>query len=215
VIFANGIIGYPQVARAAVLPDDLLIAADGGALNCLSLGLVPAVVIGDMDSIEVQTRQALETNNTRFITFPRNKDQTDLELALLYAIQERATDILLLGLLGGRLDQTLANLLLLSRTEWSDSRLAILEGPDKAFILHAHDTLSIQGETGEVVSLLPLSPQVSGVTTRNLLWTLSDAPLQLGSTLGISNEITSSPAEVSITLGTLLVVHRVDMDAKE
>jgi len=210
VIFANGNIAYPHAVKAAIRQDDLLIAADGGARNCISLGLTPTFVIGDMDSIASEQRAALEAGQTRFITFPRNKDQTDLELAIGFATQQGAGEILLLGLLGGRLDQTLANLLLLSREEWNRSRLVVIEGPDTAYILHDRDSLSIPGDIGDIVSLLPLSPQVTGVTTQNLQWPLVNATLHFGSTLSISNEMVSSPVEVKIHRGTMLVVHRIE-----
>lgn len=187
-----------------------MIAADGGTKNCLALGLTPDFIIGDMDSIDPGQRAALETGHTVFQKFPQDKDQTDLELALHFAVGNKADEILLLGLLGGRLDQTLANLLLLSRPEWSKSRLVVVEGLDTAYILHGGENLVIQGEAGDTISLLPLSPQVTGVTTQNLRWPLAEARLDFGSTLSISNEMTVSTAAIQIATGTLLVVHRVN-----
>jgi thiamine pyrophosphokinase len=210
VIFANGEIQNLWTARSAIQQGDLLIAADGGTRNCLALGLTPDQIIGDLDSLEPEQRSTLETSRTKFRSFPMDKDQTDLELALNFVAQQGADEILLLGLIGGRLDQTLANLLLLSRPEWSKSRLVVIDGLDTAYILHDQGSLSLLGEAGDIVSLLPLCPQVTGVTTHNLKWSLEKSILQFGSTLSVSNQMTAPSAEISILHGTLLVVHRMD-----
>jgi thiamine pyrophosphokinase len=210
VIFANGDIQDLQAAREAIQDGDLLVAADGGTRNCLTLGLTPDHVIGDMDSIDPGQRNALEAGYTRFHAFPTDKDLTDLELAISFASAQGAEEILLLGLLGGRLDQTLANLLLLARPEWRNIRLMVIEGPDTAHILHDLGRLTIEGEVGDIVSLITLSPQVTGITTQCLRWPLEDAALRFGSTLGVSNQMTASEAEIRLREGTLLVVHRTD-----
>jgi thiamine pyrophosphokinase len=208
VIFANGILNFSQETSVAIRPGDLLIAADGGAQNCLALGLTPAVVIGDLDSLSPDQLENLQVKGARFVVHPRDKDQTDLELALRYAIEQGAREILLLGLLGGRLDQTLANLLLLARPDWNDIRLSTVEGPDTAHILRAGDTITLLGQVGDIVSLIPLSPKVSSVTTQGLRWPLRNAELSFGSTLGISNKIVATNPRIQIEAGELLVVHR-------
>jgi thiamine pyrophosphokinase len=208
VIFANGIIEESHGALADKRHDDLVIAADGGAHNSLQMGLNPNVVIGDLDSISEPVRETLRNNGATFIAFSRDKDQTDLELALEYARRTGAREILLLGLLGGRLDQTLANLLLLSRDEFSSLALTVVNGPDTAYLLSQGNTRRIQGEPGDIVSLIPLSQQVAGVTTGGLRWPLRAARLEFGSTLSVSNELTGTEATVQIEQGKLLLVHR-------
>ena len=212
VIIANGIMSDLEQARAAIQPGDLLIAADGGALNCHRLGLVPQVVIGDLDSISAAQHSQLASQNTQFIIYPPDKDQTDLELALAYAVEQGMTDILLLGLLGGRLDQTLANLLLLSRPTWAAAHLVVADGLDTATLLRSHQVLTILGKPGDTVSLIPLTLQVCGVCTEGLRWPLQSADLEFGSTWSISNEIISSDVRVIIGDGQLLVVHRMRSD---
>ena len=208
VIFANGEIKDERRARNAVQPSDVLIAANGGTANCLKLGFMPSVVIGDLDSLSMKERQALEENGAELIIHPRDKDQTDLELALGYAVEKGADEILLLGLLGGRLDQTLANLLLLARIEWGAVGLIVLEGPDTAYLLKGENSLDLQGKPGNTVSLIPLSPEVTNVRTSGLKWQLASATLSFGSTLSVSNEMVEKSARVSINSGQMLVVHR-------
>ena len=208
IIFANGIVSDPAIARGAIRPDDLLIAADGGAQNCQILGLTPNVVIGDLDSLNPSDLDTLNDRGTQFVLYPKDKDQTDLELALRHAVNSGANEILLIGLLGGRLDQTLANLLLLSLPDWGDVQLASLEGPDTAHFLRGGNSIELKGQAGDIVSLIPLSPKATGVTTRGLRWGLQDAELSFGSTLGISNEMVKPNSLVKIDAGNLLIVHR-------
>ena len=116
-IFASGTIENPTRAREAAEKSDLVLAANGGALHCLLLEIVPAIVVGDLDSLDEANRQTLEAGGTEFITHPPDKDQTDLELALLYALARGATEITVLGAIGGRLDMTIANVQLLGLPE--------------------------------------------------------------------------------------------------
>ena len=113
-IVANGDPPDRETAHRYASHADLLLAADGGAHHALALDLVPHVVIGDLDSLTEDGQARLRSAGARFITHPKAKDETDLELALTYAIQQGAEEILILGALGGRLDHTLANLLLLT-----------------------------------------------------------------------------------------------------
>ncbi len=100
-IFANGVIENAERAREAADKADLVLAANGGALHCLHLELVPAFVVGDLDSLDEADRQTLEASGTEFISHPPDKDQTDLELALLDALARGATEITVLGLAAG------------------------------------------------------------------------------------------------------------------
>ncbi len=210
VIFANGTIADYERVRSAISEevDPLIIAADGGMQHCSALQLAPDLVIGDLDSLDGKTRADLEERGVQIRNFPRDKDQTDLELALQFANRQFPDQILLFGLLGGRLDQTIANLLLLARPEWGSTQLIAMEGPDKAYVLRGGETLQLTGETGEIVSLISLTPQVSGVTTQGLRWPLDEAELRFGSTLGVSNEFEASSARIAFKEGVLLIVHR-------
>ncbi|MFQ5595879.1 MAG: thiamine diphosphokinase [Anaerolineae bacterium] len=194
-------------ARKRVPEADLVIAADGGAANARRLGLHPAVIIGDMDSIVPADRAELEVNGAQFISYPVNKDATDLELALRYAIEHGAQAITLVGAMGGRPDQTLANVFLLTLPFLDGVVVNLRSNGWEAFCVRR--TVQFGGQPGDVVSLLPLTPKVVGVKTAGLFWALDDATLRFGSTLGISNEMTGAVAQVVVREGILLVVHLV------
>ncbi len=208
IIFANGIIEPDHPTHPDLLQGDLIIAADGGMRNSLLYGIQPDIVIGDLNSISDEEKKLLSGASTHFITYPQDKDQTDLELALNYAVRNGADEALLHGLLGGQLDQTIANLLLLSRDDYSSLKLIVSAPPDTAYLLKEQDELNIEAKIGDLVSLIPLSMEVYGVTTYGLHWKLNNAKLDFGSTLSISNEMKAPRISIKIDGGKLLVIHR-------
>lgn len=208
VIFANGILDDHDRVLSQLKPEDLLIAADGGSEHCKEIGIRPEIVIGDMDSISTHLMDKFQSSGTKFIIHPRDKDQTDLELALSYAQQSGADEVIFFGILGGRFDLSLSNILLIARDEWKPMSLVIINGPDKAFILRSKDSISIKGKPGDIVSLIPVSEVVEGVSTGGLRWQLDQAVLLQGNTRSVSNELITGSAEVKIETGKLLLVHR-------
>jgi len=215
VIFANGRIENHTQVISHLRPNDVLIAADGGAEHCKVIGIQPHIVIGDMDSISSLLKKELESAGTKFITFPEDKDHTDLELALSFAHQQGANEIVLFGILGGRLDMSLANLLLLAKDEWRNSSIYVIDGPDIAFFLGEQDSIKIEGVPGDIVSLIPLTDQVMGVSTQGLRWQLDDAVLLFGDTRSVSNEMLAASAEVKIEKGKLFLVHHTNLEGSK
>jgi thiamine pyrophosphokinase len=186
---------------------DLVIGADGGAAQALAWGLEPDVVIGDMDSLPHDARQILSDRGCSFVTHPRAKDETDLELALTHALEQGANEIAILGALGGRLDHTLANVLLLALPQLQGIPVRIVEGKQEARLAREGWPACIEGEAGDLVSLLPLTTNVRGVSTDGLAWTLRKDTLELGFTRGVSNVMTAPLARIEVDAGLLLVVH--------
>lgn len=207
-LFANGeIADYGAITRW-LRTGDYCIAVDGGARHLDALGHQPDLVVGDLDSIDPAHLAQLREQGVGVEQHPAAKDATDLELAIERAVNDGATELVLLGAVGGRLDQTIANLLILAQRSWPVP-LAIAEGDQLARVLRGPQSLSMTGPTGAYVSAVALSEEVTGVTYRGLEYPLQDATLQLGSTRGVSNTLASSPAHVSIETGTLLVVQQV------
>ena len=206
IIFANGRLPELESARHLIQSGDVIYAADGGTRHALALGMLPSVVIGDLDSLTPEDRKRLDAGGVAIRQFPRDKDKTDLELALETAVQSRPDEILVIGALGGRLDQTLGNLSLLSNPGLSKCDIRLDDGVEEAFF--TRDRCQIHGSPGEVVSLLPWGAQVTGICTEGLRWPLQSETLFPDSTRGISNELLGETAAVSVGAGLLLVVHR-------
>ena len=186
---------------------DWIIGADGGAARALSWGLRPDLVIGDMDSLPEAARAVLVSEGCRFIEHPRAKDETDLELALVHAVREGAKEITVLGALGGRLDHSLANILLLTLPSLAGVSVRIAEGEQQALLARGGEVVDLEGARGDLVSLVPLGGDVRGVTTRGLAWSLEEDTLRFGSSRGVSNEMTANKAGIQVGEGLLLIVH--------
>ncbi len=207
VIFANGDLSHPAQDLARVRDGDLIICADGGLRHCLSLKLTPNALIGDLDSIEAEYVESLDPSHTRVIRHSPDKDATDLELALHFAVKQGAQEALILGAMGGRWDQSLANFLLPLVEGLEGLRVRWASGAQHASLLRSGESLRIQGDPGDVVSLVPLSGNAEEITTEGLRYPLEGESLLLGSTRGLSNVLLRKTADITLGQGALLCIH--------
>lgn len=209
IIFVNGTINdYRQAARW-LRAEDYLIGADGGTRHCLELGKYPHAIVGDLDSLDPELVERLAAGGVWIERHRPDKDKTDLELALEFAILRGASEIFLLGALGGRLDQTMGNLLLLARAGWPVP-LYVAEENQLAQVLEGAGMLVLAAPAGSTVSVVALSDQVTGITYTGLLYPLDNFTLPLGSTRGMSNVVATAPATIQISGGRLLVVQTLE-----
>jgi len=204
VIIANGWLNQGIVLS----PEDLLIAADGGARHCLEKDLHPAYVVGDMDSLDTEQVARLESQGSQFVRYPSRKDQTDLELAVDLAQNLGYSEVLILGALGARWDQTIANIMLPAARP--ALRITLVDGDQEIHLLRTGEQIRLPGEAGDIVSLIPLASTATGIRTHNLEYPLEGEDLFIGSTRGVSNVMTASPAIVELEKGFLLcIVHHL------
>lgn len=205
VVFINGVIDDYAACARWLRAEDYVVAADGGAHHALALGCRLNAVVGDLDSLDPELAERLAETGVELVRYPMTKNQTDLELAIEFALQQGVEEVLLLGAVGGRLDQTLANLLILAQREWPVP-LTIIEGNQSAQLLRPGKTLTLQARPGDTVSVLPVSDTVTGITYTGMRYPLVNATLHLGSTRGISNEVATTAATATIATGRLLVI---------
>jgi thiamine pyrophosphokinase len=205
IIIANGVRPTESAVRRWLRPGDRLICADGGARIALALGLQPNVVIGDLDSLDELAQTQLKAMGVRFIVHPAAKDETDLELALRLAAQEEAAEIVVMGGFGGRLDQTIANVLLLTLPQLAGIPTCLVDGEQKATVIRGE--VIIQGHPGDTLSLIPLGGDAEEVRTAGLLYPLRGETLRFGPARGVSNVFVDSTARVSLRRGILLAIH--------
>ncbi|MDQ3006930.1 MAG: thiamine diphosphokinase [Chloroflexota bacterium] len=206
IIFANGEIPSLENARSLLRADDHIICADGGTRHALALGLKPNLVIGDMDSIDKEQWQKLKNAGVPIELFPRDKNETDLELALNRAIELEPKALIIIGALGGRLDQTFGNTALLSDARLAAINIRLDDGLEEIFF--CRDQEEVRGRSGDIISLIPWGNPVRSVQTQGLKWPLQRETLFPEKTRGISNEMTGETASITITSGLLLVIHR-------
>ena len=205
-IFANGELPDINRAQALLQKDDYMICADGGTRHALALRVRPDLIIGDLDSTEQGVLRKFKEQDVNIELYPRDKNETDLELAIQRALELNPKQIVIIAALGGRLDQTLANIALLTDPRLSTLDIRLDDGLEE--ILVCRDRAEVHGRSGDIVSLLPWQGAVSEIQTTNLKWVLHKETLYPDKTRGISNEMTSDTASISIGSGLLIIVHR-------
>lgn len=205
IIFANGELVDAAAAKDLIQPGDLLVAADGGMNHMARLGLKPNLLVGDLDSIEPGLLHQLQDQGVRILRHPVEKDETDLELALITLVQEGYHELRLVGALGGRLDHTLGNLFLLLLPELKDCDVRLVDGLQEVFLIR--EEAVIYGQPDDIVSLLPLLGPAVGVVTNGLYYPLKAETLKPERTRGVSNVMLGEHAQVRLKTGCLLCIH--------
>src|SRR6056297_4317338 len=177
---------------------DFIIAADGGYNNLKRAGIAPNLLLGDFDSIgQVPDNCQFEINK-----FQKEKDFTDIELAIEFALKKACNHICLAGATGSRLDHSIANILLLRKLLESSIEAEIVDEHHEIFLVEGRKNLS--NRNGSLLSLLPLDPIVSGVYLRGFKYPLENSTIKMGDTLGISNVAISDNCEISVENGILM-----------
>ena len=206
VIFANGELPDREKARLLLQDGDYIICADGGTRHALALGVRPNLIIGDLDSAEQGVIQKFKDEGVNVESYPRDKNETDLELAIQRAIELKPKQITIIAALGGRLDQTLGNITLLTDPRLSACDVRLDDGIEEIFL--CRDQAQVHGRNGDLVSLIPWQGRVTDTQTKNLKCPLHHETLYPDKTRGISNEMLGETASISIGSGLLLIIHR-------
>jgi thiamine pyrophosphokinase len=211
VVVCSGAITDYNKMKSYIDIADLLICADGGAVHLKKWGVIPDILVGDMDSISEESLRKFQGEKTETIKLKVEKDVTDTEFALDMAIERDCDKIYLLGALGGpRMDHMLANIFLLKHLLEKGVQGIIADEYNEITLIKdkiSFDDISSEGSGygSAKISLIPLTECVTGVTTKGLYYPLDNAILKQGSSRGVSNEIAGRKAEVSIKSGLLLV----------
>ena len=178
--------------------DDYVLAADGGLAHVQKLGLTPNGIIGDFDSLGFVPTGAE--------VFPVEKDDTDAMLAARKGLELGFRDFLFYGSLDGpRLDHTIANFQTLQFLADHDAR-GYLVGRDYIITVVKNETIRFEAGAEGILSVFCLGPDAKGVTLEGLYYPLKDGTLTSGFPLGVSNHFTETPASITVTDGSLLVM---------
>lgn len=206
-VVLNGDIDSAFLAQQLIAADRV-VAADGGAQAVTAAGGACDVIVGDGDSLgEEGFAQARAANpDVEIRRFPTAKDATDAELALRTALEADPQRIVVVGAFGGaRLDHELATVMLLANPAWRDRDVVLVDASRKVRLVT--DRTELQGRAGDIVTLLAVSGTVEDVQSRGLSYELEGRSLEVGTSLGVSNELAGSKAKLEIGSGMLLLVH--------
>ena len=206
VIFAGGEISDYQKIKQMLPANEYIICADGGARHAQALGLIPQLIIGDMDSVSPELLQHYQQQGAVIRRYNREKDEVDTELAIQQAVDCGQRRITLVGATGGRIDHTLANIHLLVKAAGLGAKAEMIDEYNRVSLITPEMPAELSGRPGKLVSLIPLTTEVVGVISRGLKWELNDRTFTIGQPFGISNEFTADSADISVKKGILLCI---------
>jgi thiamine pyrophosphokinase len=205
-IFINSKIRKDFIKRIAIKQDDLLIGVDGGAKNIMEMGRLPDIVLGDFDSLNDSVFGQLLQKKVPLIKYPKDKDFTDSQIALDFVLQQKVKKVIFIGLSGTRLDHIVTNLLFASHPKYKILDISFWDFQQKIYFIRKY--VRFHGQKNDIVSLIPLLNDVSGITTSGLKYSLQKAVLYFGNSRGISNLMTDKTVEISIKSGLLMIIHQ-------
>jgi thiamine pyrophosphokinase len=203
-IFLNGAPDPSDLLRRVAARADLVVAADGGARYALDAGIIPDLVVGDMDSLG-EVRE-IEERGVALQRHPLRKDKMDGHLAVMAVRDRGATAVDLLCAAGGRFSALFAVPHILLASERMGLGATMIASWGRAFVLEAGSRV-VAGEPRDSVSVFPFTGPAIGVTLEGFAYPLEDARLEVGDTLGFHNELIGEEGRVSAREGALLVIH--------
>ncbi|MGV8904982.1 MAG: thiamine diphosphokinase [Acetobacterium sp.] len=203
VIFTNGFYGEPDFYKEYLkkFKAPYIICADGGANFTRKIGLMPNMILGDMDSISDETLSYYKDTEIR--RYPVCKDETDTALAISHAIEIGATEVIIFGALGTRMDHSLGNIYLLTRFLKPGIQGMIVNEKNVIFLVENKKTLNLP--IGTVISLLPLGGEVEGLNIEGFKYPIANGKMTLENPYGISNVVIGKQQMISLKKGILLV----------
>lgn len=207
-VIASGTMNNLEKMKAIIDSEfDYIICADGGAQYAYQMKLMPDMIVGDFDSISQDVRHYFE-RNIELYSFPKEKDDTDTQLAIDIALDKGADYIGLFGCTGSRLDHTLSNIFNLFYIRENNVKGIIIDDNNELFLAESETVIS--GEKGDLVSLISLSEKTLDITLKGFKYPLNKATLIRKHSLGISNELKDKKAFIWKGEGDLLVVRSND-----
>ncbi len=199
IIFAGGDAVSSCNIDFDLVSQSFVICADKGLELAESLGIIPDLILGDFDSLDHQP------TGENVMTYPVEKDDTDLMLAVNTALEKGYRKFCIYGACGGRLDHMMGNIACLALIA-DNGGSGIIIGDDEIISMHDSGSFEIPYKDGFSLSLFSYTPKVSGLTIGGTKYTAENCTLTNSVTLGVSNEITDDLAKISFDDGRLLVI---------
>jgi len=206
-VIANGELHYSIFTSGLAEGNwDMVACVNGGTFHALRLGIHPDVIVGDLDSACADILERAGRDGVEVILHPVEKDKTDLDLALEYVIAAGIGYIVGLAPFGGRLDHTLANVLLILKAASLGATLLLTDGRSDVRLVAGGEVRG-SGSPGDYVSLIPVEGDAGGVFTEGLKYELRGNTLRAFETLGVSNELMGAHYGVRVESGKAVLIH--------
>lgn len=192
-------------------PFDYYIAVDSGLQFFYEQNITPDLIVGDFDSVNAKALRFFEQHEgIEWMRLIPEKDDTDTECALRQAISRGYGQIHILGGTGSRIDHMLATVGLLGIGLEEHVEILLLDSHNRVRMIDKTIVISKKEQYGDYISLLPVTPEVIGVTLTGMKYPLSNYTMVCYKSLGVSNEIVEDTAEIQLKDGVLLVVESKD-----
>ncbi|GAB3067635.1 thiamine diphosphokinase [Virgibacillus ainsalahensis] len=189
---------------------DIWISADGGALSLMKNHIPIEFAVGDFDSVNEEEKMLIQNYVERFDEYPSEKDETDLEIALLKAFELQPDSIYLFGVTGGRLDHQLVNIQLLYSIVTKGFQGIIIDKSNFVELTLPGEYQIHHDEEYPNISFIPYSEHVFGLSLSGFKYSLLNQDISWGTTLCISNKLISNNGTFSYERGILLLVKSRD-----
>ena len=189
---------------------DLIIASDRGIEVLDKLNIIPNYIIGDFDSANKKVLDKY-INNKDIIIKKLNpqKDYTDTHMAIKLAIELKSTEITILGAIGSRIDHTISNINTLKEA-LDNNIICKIENSKNEIQLINKKTQIEKDDNYKYISLIPLTTKVTGITLKGFKYLLSNANLEIGQSIGVSNEQIEEKADIDLKEGILILIKSKD-----
>ncbi len=188
---------------------DYIIAVDGGLEKLDKIKINPTHIIGDFDSINDEVLKKYSTKNIEITKLNPEKDYSDTHMALKLAIKLKSDEVYILGALGKRMDHAIANIHILKVALDNNIKCKIMDEKNEIQLI-SKGIKSIQKSIYKYISLFPLTTEVIGITLKGFKYPLDNAILNIGHSIGVSNEMVEENAEVEIKDGILIMIQSMD-----
>ena len=200
------IIGNGQETDVSIVRNieyDYVICADGGLEKAKNYGIKPDIAIGDFDSTAPDLLNEY-AKNIDIEKFPPEKDFTDMELAVQFALSKGFKSIILIGASGTRLDHTFGNILLMEKYYKYGVNIVIIDNNNEMKFISDNTELYTEYKEGYYISIIPLT-ELKGFSLEGFKYNLDNVNVQRGSTLCISNQIKDSKGKIRLRKGNAIV----------
>lgn len=208
VIISGGKSPSKDILLEAVKDADIIIGADKGCEILYEYSISPDYILGDFDSANIDVINSMEASGVEKITFNKEKDFTDTEIAFELATEKGAKKILLLGVTGTRYDHSLSNIGLMLKGLKKEVYVEIVDDNNKMFLTDKN--ILLKGSKGDIVSFHAYSEIVKSLTISGAKYELFNYDLSLGDGLTTSNEFVGKDIKVTFNSGILMVLYTRD-----